>query len=302
MPESDTQVAIVIVNRDDARYLERAICSALDQDGPRPEVWVMDGGSSDGSVDLIREYRSEIAGWSCDWDAGPADAASQGIDRSRAELVTVLSSRDVLAPGALEDAAWLLDRDVDAGYAYGPRCWIDDEDEVVERTGDPRTPTVAGLFDTLGREVPSAGVFYRRALFDCCGGFDARLSYTYRFAWHAALTLGNVKPALSASPWGMERAGQAKRSVVETLERGEEYLDVLEALAPALPKSRSIGGLKTVREQRAVYAAAREESQASPRLAGVWRHLLRRPHWLNEDAYRERLLESVIAVTPRAAA
>ncbi|MEM6750573.1 MAG: glycosyltransferase [Planctomycetota bacterium] len=295
MSQSDTQVAVVIVNRDDAPTLERAICSALDQEGPGVEVWVMDGGSSDGSVDLIREYRNELAGWSCAWDAGPGDAATRAIDRTDADLVTVLSSRDVLAPGALEDAAWLLDREDGAGYAFGPRCWIDEHDEVVERGADPARPTVSGLFETLGGDVPSAGVFYRRELFDCCGGFDPRLQHAYRFAWHAALSLGNVRAALSPSPWGLERAGSSQRTVRETIERGEEHLDVLEALSPSLPKSYAAGALRSVREQRAVYAAAREESQASARLAGVWRHLLRRPHWLNEESYRERLLQSVAA-------
>src|SRR4051812_16357847 len=87
-------ISIVVPSFKQGRYLEEALQSILDQNYPRLELLVMDGGSTDGSIDIIRRYERRLSYWRSGPDEGQAAAINEGVTRSSGQLVAWLNSDD----------------------------------------------------------------------------------------------------------------------------------------------------------------------------------------------------------------
>ncbi len=111
LPGRDVQtplVSVVIVSYNQREFLEAAILSVLEQDHPRVELIVVDGASTDGSVEILERYRDRIAKLIIEKDRGQSDALNKGFTHARGEICNWLCSDDLLVPGALSAvaAAW----------------------------------------------------------------------------------------------------------------------------------------------------------------------------------------------------
>jgi glycosyltransferase involved in cell wall biosynthesis len=94
-------LSVVVVSFNQAAYLEEALRSLLLQEYPQLEIFVADGGSRDGSVEIIRRYEPWLAGWFSEPDCGQSDALNKGFKRVNGEICNWLCSDDLLLPGAL---------------------------------------------------------------------------------------------------------------------------------------------------------------------------------------------------------
>jgi GT2 family glycosyltransferase len=99
------KISVVTVSFNQAAYLEAAIRSVLDQDYPGLEYIIVDGGSTDGSVEIIERYRQRCAGVVIEPDRGQSDALNKGFARATGDLLTWLCSDDLLEPGSLRQIA-----------------------------------------------------------------------------------------------------------------------------------------------------------------------------------------------------
>src|SRR3972149_6706049 len=91
------KISIVTPSFNQAPFLEETIRSVLSQEYPDLEYVVMDGGSTDGSVEIIRRYEKQIAHWQSGSDDGQSDALRRGFTRSSGEILAWLNSDDTLA-------------------------------------------------------------------------------------------------------------------------------------------------------------------------------------------------------------
>src|SRR5580692_10231923 len=98
---SRPKVSIVTPSFNQGAFLERTICSVLAQNYAGLEYIVMDGGSTDGSLDVIARYASRLAYWSSGHDRGQADALSTGFAKATGSILGWINSDDILLPGAL---------------------------------------------------------------------------------------------------------------------------------------------------------------------------------------------------------
>ena len=118
-------VSIITPSYNQVRFLEATLRSVLEQDYPNIEYLVVDGASTDGSVDIIRRYADRLAWWVSEKDSGQSEAVNKGLRRARGEIVGWLNSDDVYLPGAVSAAVAAFQSHPEAGLVYGDALAID---------------------------------------------------------------------------------------------------------------------------------------------------------------------------------
>jgi glycosyltransferase involved in cell wall biosynthesis len=227
--------SIVIPSFNQGAFLEECLRSALEQSGPACEVMVIDGGSDDASLDILRRYEPRLAFWVSEPDRGQAHAVNKGWARAKGEVLGWLNSDDRLEPGALEAAAAAYARRPGAALLYGDVQEIDDEGRPIGR----KSMDGYGLRSLLlGKNMGQPGVFIPRATYAALGGLADNLHYALDFeyflrVWSAYPDGGAYIPRLVAS----SRVWEDAKTLRKGEEFGEEYLAVLEAYfeRPDLP-------------------------------------------------------------------
>jgi glycosyltransferase involved in cell wall biosynthesis len=125
-------VSIVTPCYNMALYLAEAIESVLNQDYARIEYIVVDGGSTDGTLDLLKKHEGHLTYTSAP-DRGPCDAAAQGLRRARGDILTWLNADDSFLPGAVRTAVEYLRDHPKTDVVYGEGWWTDENGAVIER-------------------------------------------------------------------------------------------------------------------------------------------------------------------------
>ena len=166
-------VSIVTPSFNQARFLRRTIDSVLGQDYPHIEYVVIDGGSTDGSVDVLRGYGDRCR-WVSEPDDGQSDAINKGFARCCGTIRGYLNSDDVLWPGAVRTAVEHFRRHPSWDLLYGNAYHIDAGDHILERYPTAR-------YD-LGRLLQNCFIcqpaaFWRSGIAERVGPFDAAMHY-----------------------------------------------------------------------------------------------------------------------------
>jgi glycosyltransferase involved in cell wall biosynthesis len=167
-------VSIVVPSYNQGRYIRETIDSILTQDYRPLEVLVIDGASTDETLDVLRSYadRPELRWWS-ESDAGVVDAVNKGLTRASGEIVAIQSSDDVYVPGAVAAAVEAFADGV--VLVYGDCEYIDAASKVTGRTNLP--PFDLAAYVGKRTFIPQASAFFTRASLAGTGGWRTDISY-----------------------------------------------------------------------------------------------------------------------------
>jgi GT2 family glycosyltransferase len=166
-------VSVVTPSLNQGRFIRETIESVLGQAYPALEYLVMDGGSSDETVGVLKEYGNRLT-WVSERDRGQASAINKGWHRARGSIVAYLNSDDTYLPGAVERAVAALRACPEAGAVYGEGHHVDEEGRVIERY--PTEPfSLTRLAETCFICQPT--VFLRREVVERVGYLDESLQY-----------------------------------------------------------------------------------------------------------------------------
>jgi len=124
-------VSIITPSYQQAAFLERTMQSVLSQDYPNIEYIVVDGGSTDGSVEIIRAHADRLAGWVSEKDNGQAEAINKGVARAKGEIIAWLNSDDMYTAGAVREAVEALNLNPQASLVFGNVRVVDANDRVL---------------------------------------------------------------------------------------------------------------------------------------------------------------------------
>jgi len=161
MVDALPRISVITPSFNQARFLEATIRSVLEQDYHALEYIVMDGGSTDGSVEIIRKHAHHITCWESEKDRGQSHAINKGLARATGDIVAYLNSDDVYLPGTLLRVAEEWRRHPEAGVYYGRTVFVDAEGREL---GDRPAFGLDYRLAELPRRIP----FYQ------CAGFIRR--------------------------------------------------------------------------------------------------------------------------------
>ena len=189
------RLTVVTPSLNQATYLERTLRSVLDQDYPELEYIVIDGGSSDGSVDILRQYGSRLAYWVSEPDNGQSHAINKGVARASGDVIAYINSDDYYLPGAFH-AVLPLFSDPDVWWVAGI-CRYLRSDGTLETIWRPELPAgPRGAWIRAAWAVPQPSSFWRRGIFDEFGLFREDLHYVLDTAFELRVAVGGRLPTI----------------------------------------------------------------------------------------------------------
>jgi glycosyltransferase involved in cell wall biosynthesis len=129
--ESKPLVSIVTPSFNQGQFLKHTIESVLSQSYSNIEYLIIDGGSTDSSVDIIKCYESKLSFWVSEKDKGQADAINKGWKKASGEILAYINSDDMLVPGAIEKAVSIFQESENIGIVYGDCTEIDENNAAI---------------------------------------------------------------------------------------------------------------------------------------------------------------------------
>jgi glycosyltransferase involved in cell wall biosynthesis len=164
------KVSIITVCYNRVDSIEKTIQSVLNQTYSNIEYIVIDGGSDDGTVDIIKKYQQNIAFWVSEKDAGISDAFNKGLAKVSGEIVGIINSDDCYAAYTVEQVVNVFATNPGFGFVFGDQLFVDQHGNILfTQKGDP------GYQRIIKYEMPSIPhptVFVRSQIYQECGGFD----------------------------------------------------------------------------------------------------------------------------------
>jgi len=171
-------VSVVTPALNCGRFLEETIESVLSQDYPLIEYFVMDGGSTDDTLAILKRYEGRLQ-YDSKPDQGAADAINAGFRRARGSILAWLSADDTYLPGAVRTAVERLAESPQAAAVYGEAYWTDEDGKCLGRypTKKPYAPEI--FMHDCGICQPAC--FMRRESFEAVGALDSRLRSAFDY-------------------------------------------------------------------------------------------------------------------------
>jgi glycosyltransferase involved in cell wall biosynthesis len=169
------KISIVTPSYNQAEFLEKALLSILNQNYPNLEFIVMDGGSTDGSLAIIKRYEKYLEYWTSEKDKGQSDAINKGFLRSTGTILAHLNSDDVYWPGALLKAASFFRTHPRIDVMFGDTCLIDEKNEVFRVLKD--VPAFRSSVKYGAAHLVQPNAFWTRDIFFRAGMYDLSFHY-----------------------------------------------------------------------------------------------------------------------------
>lgn len=174
-------VSIITPSFNQAKYIEETILSVRNQGYPRIEHIVIDGGSTDGTLDILRKYEDGLT-WISEKDGGQADAINKGFRRATGDILGWVNSDDMYVPGAIQTVVDHFQSHLEDGFIYGD-CEALDENG---KSYGIRTHVKQGGWKELVGEldfIVQPASFWRSSVWKSCGELDEKLHYTLDYEY-----------------------------------------------------------------------------------------------------------------------
>lgn len=229
------RITIVTPSFNQATFIERTICSVLDQSYPNLEYIIIDGGSTDGSVEVIRRYEKHLAFWVSEQDRGQSHAINKGLKLATGDWVAWQNSDDIFYPGAFESLANAARKNVHSNLIIGNMNLIDEQDDVINDLKYV-TPTYHSLL-AEGMVLANQAAFWRRSIHEKIGYLKEDLHYGLDFEWFLRVLKHGRATHINKTWGGLRIHSETKTSQFQVL-FDNEFAKILEGRRVSIAKLR----------------------------------------------------------------
>lgn len=205
MPSSKIypKISIITPSYNQGEYLEQTILSILNQNYLNLEYIIIDGGSTDQSVEIIKKYEKHLAYWVSEPDNGQTHAINKGFKRSTGELVAWMNSDDVYSENTLHRVAEVFKNNSNIDVYFADKVHIDENDQelFVQRYAPYRIETFAN--DKMA--MCNQACFWKRRVFDKIGYLDESIQFAMDYEYFIRMGTKNLKFKHFPEIWGKQR-------------------------------------------------------------------------------------------------
>ncbi len=208
------RISVVTPSFQMGRVLETTIRSVVEQDYPDLEYIVMDGGSTDGSVDIIRRYADRLAHWQSEPDHGQTHAIHAGLERATGDVLCWVNADDLLLPGALSAVGAWFGADASRRFVVSHALRLDALAKPIRRwyAAPPTFRAVLLGGSSPGFAQPAS--FWTRAAYEAAGGLDVTYTSLMDVEWYLRLLAGGPAGLLNVFTAAFREHGDQKSGVL----------------------------------------------------------------------------------------
>ena len=244
MKDTDLKISVITPSFNQAQFIESTIQSVLQQNYPQLDYIIIDGGSTDGTLAILKKYE-RVLQWVSEADGGQAEAINKGFKRATGDIICWLNADDEFTPGALQTVSTYFRQHPEAQFVYGDAETIDEKGKVYGRRGNVKATTFAELA-AVGDFIVQPAAFWRSSVQVEVGLLDESLRYCLDYEYWLRISQKYQLHYLNV-PLARERFHHQAKTTQATLRRIEE----IEAVArrynhPGIPR-------RFQSEQAAVY-------------------------------------------------
>ena len=238
-------LSIVIANYNYGRFLEEAIQSVLSQSCDDYELIIVDGGSTDNSVEIIKKYVDKIAWWVSEKDRGQSDAFNKGFAQAKGRFLTWLNADDVMLPGVIEKLKYAAAKYPKCEWFVGGVLWLDPQMKIFKCGRGRHMSKVRAMYGSVNVCGPSS--FFTKELYVRAGRIDERFHYTMdtdlwkRFAINEHV----IFKSITNYAWGLRLHPDAKMSGHKVLKDGT----ILEGAASSKAFLQNVHRLEKIKQE-----------------------------------------------------
>lgn len=169
------KISIIVPSFNQGQYLEETLISIFDQEYPNLELFVVDGGSTDNSIEIIKKHEKWITWWVSEKDQGQSDAINKGFRNATGAIISWVNSDDLLIPGSLDQVSdYLVELPAEVGLIHGAVVVFDGKKEL-ETRATYITPSVEGYLS--GMVFSQASAFFKKKYLDQVGYLNSDFHY-----------------------------------------------------------------------------------------------------------------------------
>ena len=221
-------VTVVTPSYNQGQFLESTLRSVLEQNYPNLEYIVIDGGSTDNSVEILRVYSDRLAYWVSEKDKGQSHAINKGLARATGEFIGWLNSDDVLMPGAIYQVVSAFQKNPEVDAVYGRLGRIDDRNQNIPTPALPKDNVIFNNLYALDEcVVNQAGCFWRRNMMDIVGLLNENLHYSMDYDYWMRMLLAGGKFMRLGDTLALFRLSSGSKTVGQTTNMALEGLEVI---------------------------------------------------------------------------
>ena len=217
------RITIITPSFNQAQFLERTILSVLNQDYPNLEYIIIDGGSTDGSIEIIKKYEKNIMYWISEKDGGQSQAINNGLKRATGEWLAWQNSDDIFYPGTFHALADAAKKNCQSSLIIGNMNLIDEYDHIINDL-----KYVAPTYQSLlveGMVLTNQAAFWRRSIHEKIGYLNENLHYGFDFEWFLRVLQIGLATHVNQTWGGLRMHSQTKTSQFQDL-FAQEYAHI----------------------------------------------------------------------------